>query len=101
MLQWELECGQGRLFQPSGSAVAFLRRLVLHNGEPRVQQSKNCHMRKRNMKTHVRKKAFYCIRSKRKSPSILPRMALTADAHAKAAIVAENTPKTMRHLRIC
>jgi len=32
MLQRELECGQGRLFQPSGSAVAFLRRLILHNG---------------------------------------------------------------------
>ena len=31
MLQWELECGKGRLFQPSGSAVAFMRRLVLHN----------------------------------------------------------------------
>ena len=63
MLQWELECGKGRLFQPSGSAVALMRRLILHNGLPQVQQGKNCCMRKQNMKTHVRKKAFYYIRA--------------------------------------
>ena len=100
MLQWELECGLGRLFQPSGSAVAFLRRLVLHNVEPRVQQGKNSCMRRQNMKTHTRKKAFYYTRGSLNFPGKTLWISAAQGAHAKPAILPETDLKPMPHSRV-